>query len=163
MNEPRPIGYIENGTVIDHIPSESTLDVVRILGLDSRKDLRASLGWGLDSGSLGKKGVIKIQDRYLAPDEYNLVALVAPNATINTIKDGKVSRGGKIKSEIPKRLEGIVCCTNANCITNDENEQVLSLINYNSKSEKFTCYYCEHNFRREHVKLNLNRGYFNSD
>ena len=55
------VSAIENGTVIDHIPTEKTYQVVDLLGLrDSSTPV--TIGYNLPSEKIGKKGIIKITD-----------------------------------------------------------------------------------------------------
>ena len=83
------VSAIENGTVIDHIPTEAVYRVIRILGLEDYKD-EVLIGNYLQSPKLGRKGIIKIKNKHFTKDEVSKVALVAPFVTIITIKDYKV-------------------------------------------------------------------------
>ena len=80
------VSAIENGTVIDHIPTESVYQVIRILGLEKYKD-EVLIGNYLNSGKLGKKGIIKIKNKHFSVEEVSKIALVAPFATIIDIAD----------------------------------------------------------------------------
>jgi aspartate carbamoyltransferase regulatory subunit len=80
---------IKNGTVIDHIPSDKLFKVVSLLKLDQVQD-RVTIGNNLNSKLLGKKGIIKISDRYYEEEEISRIALIAPVAHINIIKDYEV-------------------------------------------------------------------------
>ena len=68
---------IENGTVIDHIPTESVYQVIHILGLENYKD-EVIIGNHFQSGKLGRKGIIKIKNKHFTKEEVSKVALVAP-------------------------------------------------------------------------------------
>ena len=108
---------LEKGTVIDHIPAGSVLKVHRILNLENcENSLR--IGVNLSSQTVGKKDLLKIEDHYLTQEEANKLALVAPNATINIIKDWKVAN--KMKISIPDEVTGIKCA-NPRCITRHDN------------------------------------------
>ena len=111
------VSAIENGTVIDHIPSNSVFQVIKILNL-SEYDNQIFLGTNLDSYKYGKKGIIKVSNRFFKADEINKIALVAPTATLIVIKNFRVVE--KKKVEIPDGVEKIVLCFNPNCITNNE-------------------------------------------
>ena len=101
MDNKRIIGEIDDGIVIDHIPQGIVWKVARILRVDSLK-AKVSLGDGYDSSKLqGPKGILKIQRLELTQYELDVIALVAPDATINIIKNGKVSKKGN--AVIPKR------------------------------------------------------------
>jgi aspartate carbamoyltransferase regulatory subunit len=80
------VSAIENGTVIDHIPSKNVMKVAKILGVEGSDDL-ILIGTNLDSKKLGYKGVIKFANRFLRPGEVNKITLFAPDATIVTIKE----------------------------------------------------------------------------
>ncbi|MEM3405563.1 MAG: aspartate carbamoyltransferase regulatory subunit [Candidatus Pacearchaeota archaeon] len=143
------IGYIENGIVIDHLPPSIVWKVARILKIENQKEGRISLGDHYFSTRMGKKSFIKIEGRSLTPYEINLVALIAPDATINKIINGKVKE--KTKAVIPERLENIVLCNNPNCITNDPTEQVEPIIYY--KKGIFSCHYCDSKFLKSELKI----------
>ena len=89
---------IENGTVIDHIPTESVYQVIHILGLENYKD-EVIIGNHFQSGKLGRKGIIKIKNKHFTKEEVSKVALVAPFVTIITIHDYQVIE--KFATEIP--------------------------------------------------------------
>jgi len=133
------VSAIENGTVIDHIPSKSVFQVIKILNLDDY-DNQIFLGTNLESQKYGKKGIIKVSNRFFKADEINKIALVAPTATLIVIKNFSVVE--KKKVEIPDGIEKIVKCFNPNCITN--NEPVLTKFTVIEKKElKLKCHYCE--------------------
>ncbi len=113
---------IENGTVIDHIIAGQALNVLKILGIpDSSQGVVSVL---LNSpGKFGIKDVVKIENRELNVREVDRIALIAPNATINIIRNFNVSQ--KKKVHIPIFVEGVVKCVNPNCISNS-NEPVTS-------------------------------------
>jgi len=154
------IRYINNGIVIDHLPVGRKLpEIIKILGLaelvERDTKVRYSTGNGFESkrASLGRKSFLKVQGRMLDEYELNLVALIAPDATVNFIKDGKVVE--KKKVFIPNQLDDIVCCVNPGCITNHANEKVRYNIAYDAGSGIFTCHYCDTSFGLKDVKLNL--------
>ena len=133
------VSAIENGTVIDHIPSKNVFQVIRILNLNEF-DNQIFLGTNLDSQKYGKKGIIKVSNRFFEADETNKIALVAPTATLIVIKNFSVAE--KKKVEIPDHVEKIVKCFNPNCITN--NETVITRFTVVSKEDlKLKCHYCE--------------------
>ena len=111
------VSAIENGTVIDHIPTESVYQVIRILGLEKYKD-EVLIGNYLSSGKLGKKGIVKIKNKHFSAPEVSKIALVAPFASIIDIEDYKVVK--KFKAEIPDHVENFIRCANPKCITNAE-------------------------------------------
>ena len=106
-----------NGTVIDHIPADKLFAVVSLLDIPSMKG-NVTIGYNLDSKKLGKKGLIKIADRFFTDDEVSKISVVAPNVVLNTIKDYKVVEKRELK--MPDELHNIIRCGNLNCITNNE-------------------------------------------
>jgi aspartate carbamoyltransferase regulatory subunit len=133
------VSAIENGTVIDHIPSNTVFQVIKILNLNEF-DNQIFLGTNLDSHKYGKKGIIKVSNRFFEADEINKIALVAPTATLIVIKNFSVVE--KKKVEVPDSVEKIVKCFNPNCITN--HETVTTRFNVIDKKElRLKCHYCE--------------------
>jgi aspartate carbamoyltransferase regulatory subunit len=133
------VNAIKNGTVIDHIPSKSLFKVISILGLQEINN-QITFGTGLESKRLGSKAIIKIADRYFLDEEINKIALVAPQAKLNIIRDYEVIE--KRVVEVPDYIHGIVKCVNPKCITN--NEDVKTKFAVVAKNEvALKCHYCE--------------------
>ncbi|MBP1644435.1 MAG: aspartate carbamoyltransferase regulatory subunit [Bacteroidetes bacterium] len=133
------VSAIENGTVIDHIPVDTVLMVLSILGLDKYED-EVLIGNNLNSKKYGKKGIIKARNKFFEQEDINKIALVAPNATLIVIRDYEVVE--KKFVEIPKKIEKILKCINPNCITNKETiETKFNVIE--EKPLKIQCHYCE--------------------
>lgn len=140
---------IKDGTVIDHIPSESLFNVITILGLDQIKTL-ITFGNSLESKKLGKKAIIKVSEVYFSTEDINKIALIAPTAKLNIIRDFEVVE--KVKVEIPEKVTGIIKCVNPKCITN--NEVVTTKFNVVSKNPiKLKCHYCEKITSRENLAM----------
>ncbi|WP_372645872.1 aspartate carbamoyltransferase regulatory subunit, partial [Ancylomarina sp.] len=98
---------IENGTVIDHIPAELVFKVINILELD-KCPTTVTIGNNYKSDMLGKKGIIKISEKFFKAEEINKIALIAPNVKFNIIRDYRVVEKSVV--EAPKKVEGIVKC-----------------------------------------------------
>ena len=114
---------------------------MRILGLDQTEN-QILVGTNLDSQKYGKKGIIKVQDKYFESEEVNKIALVAPTATLIEIHDYKVT--GKKHVEIPDHIMKIVKCVNPNCITNHENILTkFKVVTDKEDASKLKCHYCE--------------------
>ena len=111
------VSAIKNGTVLDHIPANQLFKVISILGLKDCAN-QITFGTNLDSKLLGKKAIIKVADRFFEEAEINRVALVAPDAKINIIKDFEVIE--KKVLHVPDEIVGIVKCANPKCITNHQ-------------------------------------------
>ncbi|MEI6455518.1 MAG: aspartate carbamoyltransferase regulatory subunit [bacterium] len=143
------VNAIENGTVIDHIPTNSVFQVIKILNLSEYPN-QLLIGTNLESRKMGKKGIIKVSNKYFKPDEINKIALVAASATLIVIKKFQVTE--KKKVEIPYQVEKIVKCFNPNCITN--NEDVPTRFTVIDKSElKLSCHYCEKITARNNISF----------
>ena len=110
------VSKIENGIVIDHIPAGKAFLVLRLLRLDPAA--RVLIALNVDSGRLGTKDLIKIEGTYLTSKEIDLIALVAPDATLNVISDWRVKEKRRI--ELPDQVEGIFKCPNPLCPTNSK-------------------------------------------
>ena len=80
------VAAIENGTVIDHIPAEKTYQVARLLELETL-GLPVTIGFNLPSRKLGKKGIIKITDKFFSDEEISRLSVIAPKVVLNIIKD----------------------------------------------------------------------------
>ncbi len=133
------VNAIKNGTVIDHIPAKYLFKVISILNLEGI-DSQITFGTNLESKKLGSKAIVKIADKYFLDEEINKIALVAPQAKLNIIRDYEVIE--KRVVEVPDSITGIVKCVNPKCITN--NEEVITKFSVVSKSDvALKCYYCE--------------------
>jgi aspartate carbamoyltransferase regulatory subunit len=140
---------IKEGTVIDHIPAPALFKVVSILKLD-KLDTMITIGNNLGSNKLGTKGIIKLSLVFFKDDEINKIALVAPCAKLNIIRDFDVVE--KRVVEIPDEIIGLVKCVNPKCITN--NEKVNTRFNVVSKSEvKLKCHYCEKITDQDNIEI----------
>jgi aspartate carbamoyltransferase regulatory subunit len=108
------VSKIENGIVIDHIPAGKAFLVLRMLKVDPKA--RALIAQNVESRSQGTKDFIKIEGSYLTSREVDLIAFVAPQATINIIEDWTVKEKRRIHR--PEQIEGIFKCPNPLCPTN---------------------------------------------
>ena len=111
------VAAIENGTVLDHIPSNRLFDVVSMLHLDKMNNA-ITIGYNFRSAVMGSKSIIKIADKYFTDEELNQLSAVAPNMTLCVIKDYEIIE--KRTVVMPEELVGIVRCPNPKCITNNE-------------------------------------------
>ena len=113
---------IKQGTVIDHIPEGKGVEIIELLSLRKWKKV-VTLGMGFTSRKLGAKDIVKIEEKELNQDEANKIALIAPTATINIIRNFKLVRKTQVK--VPRVIEGIVKCANPACITNHDHVRTL--------------------------------------
>lgn len=111
------VAALRNGTVIDHIPSASLFRAVRILGLEELSSA-VTIGYNLDSKKIGRKGIIKVADVEFDDAKLSRIALLAPSAVVNVIREYEVVEKRPIK--LPDTIVGIVRCPNPKCITNNE-------------------------------------------
>lgn len=140
---------IKNGTVIDHIPTKRGVEIIERLQLLDHENI-VTLGIGFSSKRMGVKDVVKIEDKELTSNEVNQVALIAPDATLNIIRNFKLIK--KMKIRIPKTIKNILRCQNPTCITNHESVESRFLrVNGSDEPYKFKCAYCQHVFVREEL------------
>lgn len=143
------VSAIENGTVIDHIPAGNYYQVLRILNLEE-SNYTVFGGTNLDSKKMGKKGIIKVSDKFFELEEINKISLAAPHATLITIKDYKIIE--KKNVDIPDNIVKFVKCFNPNCITN--NQDIITKFKVISKEDlKLQCHYCEKITSKNNVKF----------
>ena len=143
------VAALENGTVIDHIPSEKLFTVVSLLGLEHMNN-NITIGFNLNSKKLGKKGIIKIADKFFCDDEINRIAVVAPNVKLNIIRNYEVVEKREVC--LPDELHGIVKCANPKCITNNEPMKTYFHA-VPGKEGVLRCHYCNKEVDLDHVKL----------
>lgn len=141
------VSAIENGTVIDHIPADKLFDVINVLGID-KMDNAMTFGTNLRSSKLSKKAIVKIWDKFLEDDEVNKLALVAPDAKINIIRDYEVVEKKLVK--VPEHVEAIVKCMNPKCITNHEHVRTRFDV-INTSPIVLKCHYCEKLTDQKHI------------
>lgn len=133
------VAAIENGTVIDHIPANKTYEVVKLLNLHDL-DEQVTIGYNLPSGKIGKKGIIKISNKFFTDEEISKLSVIAPKIILNIIKDYEVVE--KKKVETPDELHGIVKCNNPKCITNNE-PMLTHFTVVDKETGVLKCHYCD--------------------
>lgn len=140
INKELKVSALENGTVLDHIPAENVykaLDLLNLRGIGSQ----ITIGINLNSKLYGKKGIIKIADRFFEDEELNRLALIAPNATVNIIRNFQVVE--KKKLVLPESIEGIARCMNPKCITNHQPVRTRFKVISENGTTSLLCHYCE--------------------
>jgi aspartate carbamoyltransferase regulatory subunit len=143
------IAALQNGTVIDHIPSDQLFKVVSLLGIEKLRT-PVTIGYNLDSKKMGSKGILKIADKFFEQDEINRISLIAPEVKLNIIKDYEVSE--KKLAQLPDELTGIVKCNNPQCISNNEPMKTRFKVIDKCKVT-LKCEYCEMKTRKEDIVL----------
>ena len=141
------VAALENGTAIDHIPPEQLFRVAHLIGL-SEMENRITIGNNLESKKMGRKGVIKIADKFFEEDEISRIALVAPNVVLNIIRGYEVV--DKKNIFLPDELIGIVKCNNPKCITNNEPMKTFFYVT-DQTTRTIKCRYCERKINKEDI------------
>ena len=151
MKSELKIKAIENGTVIDHITANKSLHILKILGLPDDEIINVTVAMNVSSGQTGRKDIVKIENREIETEELNQIALIAPKATINIIRNYEVIKKDKII--LPELITSIIKCTNDKCITNYENEPIKSKFNViESQPPVLRCHYCEKLIKNEDIE-----------
>lgn len=132
------IDSIKNGIVIDHIPAGRGMKLYELLGL-GKLDCPVAIIKNANSSAMGRKDIIKID----ADIEVNLdiIGYVAPNVTINIIRDGVLCEKKSIG--LPQILTNVIKCKNPRCITSTEQELAHVFRLENAEKRIYRCVYCE--------------------
>ncbi|MCM1032912.1 MAG: aspartate carbamoyltransferase regulatory subunit [Odoribacter sp.] len=139
-NKELAVAALEAGTVIDHIPSASVFKAVKILGIDHSENA-VTIGCNLESKRLGSKGIIKVANTFFDDTTLNRIALIAPDAVVNIIRDFQVVEKRPVK--LPDNIVGIVRCANHKCITNNEPMDTRFEV-ISRQPVIIRCHYCNH-------------------
>ncbi|HZI71255.1 MAG TPA: aspartate carbamoyltransferase regulatory subunit [Nitrososphaeraceae archaeon] len=140
---------IKDGTVIDHIESAKALFVLRALNITGKEGNVITVALNVPSSKHRKKDIIKVENRFLETNETNKLALIAPHATINIIRDYRLVEKRKI--QLPDSIIGIFRCPNLNCITNS-GENINPVINILDKEKiLLRCRYCSRTLTIEEI------------
>ena len=134
------VAALQNGTVIDHIPSSMLFKAVKILGIE-KLQTHITIGNNLESSKLGTKGIIKVADVLFPEAILNRIALIAPSAKVNIIRDFEVVE--KHRVSLPETIVGIVKCINPKCITNNEPMKTRFEV-VDNDDVTIRCHYCGH-------------------
>jgi orotate phosphoribosyltransferase len=102
---------IEKGVVIDRITPCKGFLVYNIFNPDP--DSTAVIAKNVPSRKYGRKDLVKIEGEYITSTLVNIIALIAPIATINIISDWKVKSKERVKP--PEQLVGVIDCRNPAC------------------------------------------------
>ena len=145
----RQVAAIKNGTVIDHIPAEKTYQVVNLLQLETL-DTPVTIGYNYPSNKIGRKGIIKVSDKFFTDEEISRPSVVAQNVVLNIIHDYEVVEKKTVKT--PDELRGIVKCNNPKCITNNEPMNTVFHV-VNKEKGILKCHYCDKEQFIEKVEL----------
>lgn len=132
---------IEDGTVIDHIPQGQALNVLRVLGVDSTTREVVSVAMNVPSDAMGRKDIVKVEDREIGSKEADIIALIAPEATVNVVRDFEVRE--KYEVSMPDEIHGVLSCPNPNCVTNTREPTETSFdVRDTGEGTEMRCGYC---------------------
>ena len=140
---------IRNGTVIDHIDPGHALDVLHILNINGKRGEVVSAVLNVESKQLGRKDIVKIEDRELKPEEVDKIALIAPKATINIVREYEVT--SKKRVELPQTIRGIIACDNPSCVVNAREPVVSEFKIEIAEPLRIRCHYCGRIMGKEDV------------
>ena len=131
---------IREGTVLDHIDEGKGLQVLNALRIDGKDGSLITIALNVPSGKFKKKDIIKVENKFLKDDDTNKLAVIAPKATINIIKDYKLIE--KRRVALPNEINRIFRCSNLDCISNSTEhiESVMDVIDKEGRVLK--CRYC---------------------
>lgn len=141
---------IDDGTVIDHIPHWQALRVIDILGLEGSDSL-VTVGFGFKSEHMGRKDLLKVENRRLTSQEIHRIALVAPQATINLIQDAQVTE--KFRVRLPDEVRNLVRCSNPGCITRHEPVPTRFQTLQREPRVRLECHYCQQITADDEIEL----------
>jgi aspartate carbamoyltransferase regulatory subunit len=132
---------IEAGTVIDHVPATRAPMVLRLLGDPETRGYTVAVVMNAKSRRLGQKDIVKVEKLEISKAQVDRLAVIAPDATVNRIRNYRVV--GKTKVEPERRLTGILRCPSPTCISSRAGEPVKSKFElYTEKPLTYACVYC---------------------
>ena len=141
------IGGLNEGIVMDHIQAGGAMEIYNYLNLE-KLDCSVAIIKNAKSNRMGKKDIIKIDQ--IIDIDFNMLAVLEPNMTINYIRDGV--RVEKKQLSLPDHVYGIIKCKNPRCITSIEQELPHRFKLTNPEKGLYRCEYCEQSFKRPHNK-----------
>ena len=143
---------IKEGTVIDHIDEGKGIQVLDALRIDGKDGSLITIALNVPSGKSKKKDIIKVENKFLKDDDTNKIAVIAPKATINIIKNYKLIE--KRRVALPNEIDKIFRCTNPDCITNSTEhiESIMDVIDKEGMVLK--CRYCARILDVSKIKYN---------
>ena len=142
------VAALENGTVIDHIPTEKLFEVAKLLQLDNCTD-SVSIGNNFPSKKIGRKGLIKVSEHFFTDEEISRLSVVCHNVHLSIIRNYKVE---KKTVDLPDTLTDVVKCPNPVCITNNEPMRTVFHV-IDKEAGILKCHYCNKEQRLDNIKL----------
>ncbi|WP_435236339.1 aspartate carbamoyltransferase regulatory subunit [Psychromonas sp. PT13] len=144
MQKKLQVEAIQDGSVIDHIPAQQGVKILRFFKFTQTNE-KITIGLNLPTHNGEGKDLIKVENTFISDEQANQLALFAPDATINQIKDFKVVK--KFKVQLPDFFIGVLSCPNSNCISHNEPVKARFYVNKGTEL-RLKCHYCEKSFSR---------------
>lgn len=141
------VAALENGSVIDHIPTDKLFTVAQLLQLELCTE-PVLIGNNLESRMMGTKGIIKIAGKFFTEAEISKLAVLCPNIRLTVIRNYEVAEKREIT--LPETLTNIVRCANPVCITNNE---PMRTVFYRKDLQTLKCRYCGKEQQLKDIKL----------
>ncbi|MDR2482519.1 MAG: aspartate carbamoyltransferase regulatory subunit [Treponema sp.] len=132
------ITKIKNGIVIDHIRAGQGIRIFNWLGLD-KAPYTVAFVVNASSVRMGRKDIIKIDNTITI--DFAVLGLIDPNITVNIIENEEIS--GKIKLQLPLRVQNVLRCKNPRCITSTETYVPHIFHLENAEQLTYRCEYCD--------------------
>ena len=128
------VAALKNGSVIDHIPTDKLFKLLEL----EKCDEPVTIGNNLESSKMGKKGLIKVSDKFFTDEDLSRLAVVCPSMRLTVIRDYEVVEKREIV--LPDTLINLVKCANPVCITN--NEPMKTYFEVDKLKGMVRCHYC---------------------
>ena len=141
------VAALENGSVIDHIPTDKLFIVAQLLELEKCKE-EVVIANNLKSNVMERKGLIKISGKFFTESEISKLAVICPNIRLTVIRNFEVAE--KREVTLPETLTNIVKCANPVCITNNE---PMKTVFYRKDMQTLKCRYCGKEQKLKDIKL----------
>ena len=148
MQKKLQVEAIQHGSVIDHIPAQQGIKILSFFKFTQTHE-KITIGLNLPTHNGQGKDLIKVENTFISDAQANQLALFAPNATINQIKDFKVVN--KFQVQLPNSFIAVFKCPNSNCISHNEPVKTKFYV-HNDGDLKLKCHYCEKSFDRSFFK-----------
>ncbi|MBQ0023805.1 MAG: aspartate carbamoyltransferase regulatory subunit [Prevotellaceae bacterium] len=141
------VAALENGSVIDHIPTDKLWTIAQLLNLDKCPE-EVVIANNLESKVMTRKGLIKISGKFFSEEEISKLAVVCPNIRLTVIRNYEVTEKRQIN--LSDTIINIVKCANPVCITN--NEPMKTYFNVKDLTT-LKCRYCGKEQSLDSIKL----------
>ena len=149
---------IQDGVVIDHVPSERGVYVYLVLFPYIKKGVTVNIKSNIPSDRMKNKWVFKIED--LIEDEkfFGVLAIAGGEGiTINEIKDYKVVE--KFHPQYPKTIERLLKCPNSRCVTNNDRHARHLFELVEKEPLTYMCHYCGTQIDRKEIDMQIGNAF----